>query len=255
MQFSIITISFNRKATIAKAIESVLSQDYKNIQYIVIDGNSTDGTKEIINTYSDKISILISENDNGLYEALNKGMRLATGDLIGIMHSDDEFYDTTVVSQIAAAFQKNPNTNGFYGNGIYVSNDQQKNIIRDRICGEYSDKKIISGWLPLHTSVYLKKNVMEKYGYYNEEFKIASDTELLLRYLHHHKLELTYLNIYFVKMRMGGLSTDYNNFFKVLLEDYRIYKKFGLPAYKIVFYKKILTLKQYLKNQNKLKEI
>lgn len=248
MQITIITICFNRKATIAKAIESVLSQDYKNIEYIVIDGNSTDGTKEIIKSYSDKISTFISEKDKGLYEALNKGLLIATGELIGIMHSDDEFYDNTVVSQIAEAFHKNPNTNGFYGNGIYVTNNEEQHIIRDRICGEFNNEKIRSGWLPLHTTLYLKKDVMKKYGYYELDFKIASDTELLLRYLYFHKIELTYLNAYFVKMRMGGLSTNYSNLFKVLIEDYKIYKKFRLPAYKIVLLKKIATLKQYIKN-------
>lgn len=248
MLITIITICFNRKATIAKAIESVLSQDYKNIEYIVIDGNSTDGTKEIIKSYSDKISTFISEKDKGLYEALNKGLLIATGELIGIMHSDDEFYDNTVVSQIAEAFHKNPNTNGFYGNGIYVTNNEEQHIIRDRICGECNNEKIRSGWLPLHTTLYLKKDVMKKYGYYDLDFKIASDTELLLRYLYFHKIELTYLNAYFVKMRMGGLSTNYSNLFKVLIEDYKIYKKFGLPAYKIVLLKKIATLKQYIKN-------
>ena len=247
MQVSIITICYNRKATIAKAIESVLSQDYPNIEYIVIDGNSQDGTKAIIEKYASQISIYISEPDKGMYDALNKGLALATGDIIGLMHSDDEFYDTTVLSQIVADFQNNPATEGVYGDGIYVSNDSEERIIRDRIGGAYSLKRVKSGWLPLHPTVYLKRTVMKKHGFYNLDFKIASDTEFLLRYLHKHQIKMTYINSYFVKMRMGGLSTSYRRAFEVLKEDYRIYKYHGLAAFKVVFLKKCIALKQYLK--------
>jgi glycosyltransferase involved in cell wall biosynthesis len=135
MRVSIITICYNRKATIALAIESVLNQDYPNIEYIVIDGSSTDGTTEIIQSYGDKISHFISEPDQGMYDALNKGLRQATGDIIGLMHSDDEFYDATVVSQIVAAFHDNPYTDGVYGDGIYVSNDAEERLIRNRKIG------------------------------------------------------------------------------------------------------------------------
>lgn len=250
MKVSIITICYNREATIDNAIESVLHQDYSNIEYIVIDGNSTDGTTEIIQSYVDKISRFISEPDKGMYDALNKGLGLATGDIIGLMHSDDEFYDATVVSQIVASFQNNPTTEGVYGDGIYVSNDAEECIIRDRIGGAYSLKKVKSGWLPLHPTVYLKRTVMEKYGFYNLDFKIASDTELLLRYLYKYQIKMTYVNSYFVKMRMGGLSTSYRRAFEVLVEDYNIYKFHGLFAFRVVFLKKMVALKQYLKIKN-----
>jgi len=250
MRVSIITICYNREATIGKAIESVLNQDYPNIEYLVIDGNSNDGTTAIIQSYADKISTFISEPDKGMYDALNKGLQLATGDIIGLMHSDDEFYDGTVVSQIVAAFQNNQNTAGVYGDGIYVSNDAEERIIRDRIGGAYSLKRVQSGWLPLHPTVYLKRTVMEKYGFYNLDFKIASDTELLLRYLYKYKIKMIYLNSYFVKMRMGGLSTSYKRAFEVLVEDYNIYKFHGLFAFRVVFLKKMVALKQYLKIKN-----
>lgn len=250
MRVSIITICYNRKSTISQAIESVLNQNYPNIEYIVIDGNSTDGTTEIIQSYGDKISQFVSEPDKGMYDALNKGLRLATGDIIGLMHSDDEFYDATVVSQIVAAFQNNSNTAGVYGDGIYVSNDAEERIIRDRIGGAYSLKKVQSGWLPLHPTVYLKRTVMEKYGFYNLDFKIAADTEFLLRYLYKYKIKMTYVNSYFVKMRMGGLSTSYNSAFEVLVEDFKIYKFHGLFSFKVVFLKKMVALKQYLKIKN-----
>jgi glycosyltransferase involved in cell wall biosynthesis len=247
MRVSIITICYNREATIGKAIESVLKQDYPYIEYIVIDGNSTDDTTAIIQSYEDKISTFVSEPDQGMYDALNKGLRLATGDIIGLMHSDDEFYDTAVVSQIVAGFENNTATDGVYGDGIYVSNDAEEKIIRNRIGGDYHFKRLKKGWLPLHPTVYLKKSLIEKYGYYNLNFKIASDTELLLRYLYKYQIKMTYLPTYIVKMRMGGLSTSYKRAFEVLKEDYRIYKYHGLNALKVVFLKKTLALKQYIK--------
>ena len=242
MLVSIITICYNRKAIISKTIKSVLSQDYSNIEYIIVDGNSNDGTTETIKTFSDKISCFITEPDKGMYDAINKGIKVAKGDIIGLMHSDDEFYDLTVVSQIVAAFQNNPNTQGVYGDGIYVSNDVEERIIRDRIGGSFSLKKVQSGWLPLHPTVYLKRTVMEKYGFYNLDFKIASDTEFLLRYLYKYQIKMTYINSYFVKMRMGGLSTSSKRAFEVLVEDYNIYKFHGLFAFRVVFLKNIFSL-------------
>jgi glycosyltransferase involved in cell wall biosynthesis len=247
MLVSIITVCYNRKSTIEQSVKSVLGQDYPNIEYIVIDGSSTDGTQEIIQSYSDKIARYISEPDKGMYDAINKGLSMATGDVVGLMHSDDEFYDKTVVSQIVAAFKSALNADGLYGNGIYVSNDSEQRIVRNRIGGPYDFKKIKSGWLPLHPTVYLKKSLIEKYGFYNLDFKIASDTEFLLRYLFKHKIKMIYLNEYVVKMRMGGLSTNYKRALEVLYEDYKIYKYHQLSAIQTVFLKKLSALAQYIK--------
>lgn len=246
MRVTIITVCYNRKNTIEKAIKSVLDQNYDNIEYIVIDGNSKDGTKEIIESYKDRISHYISEPDKGMYDAINKGLKLATGDVIGLMHSDDEFYDNNVVSRIALRFKHSHNIEGIYGDGVYVSNDQKERLIRNRIGGGFNLKKIKSGWLPLHPTVYLKKSVIDKNGLYNLDFKIASDTEFLLRYLYKHEIKMSYINIYIVKMRMGGMSTSFKRAFEVLKEDYRIYKYHGLTAYSVVFRKKTIALKQYI---------
>jgi glycosyltransferase involved in cell wall biosynthesis len=246
MKITIITVCYNRKVTIEKAIKSVLEQDYHNIEYIIIDGNSTDGTKEVIESYSNRISKYISEPDKGMYDAINKGIKLATGDVIGLMHSDDEFYDNKAISRIAARFSFYPNTEGVYGNGIYVSNDTEERLIRNRIGGIFSLNKIKGGWLPLHPTVYLKKNIIEQYGLYNLNFKIASDTEFLLRYLYKYKIKMIYIDSYIVKMRMGGMSTNAKRAFEVLYEDYKIYKYHGLTAFQTVFLKKTMALRQYL---------
>jgi glycosyltransferase involved in cell wall biosynthesis len=246
MRITIITVCYNRQATIEKAIKSVLEQKYDNIEYIIIDGNSTDGTKEIIESYGDRINQYISEPDKGMYDAINKGLKLATGDVIGLMHSDDEFYDKNAVTRIAARFEHEPSMDGVYGDGVYVSNDAEERLIRDRIGGVFSLKKVKSGWLPLHPTVYLKKTIVDKYGLYNLDFKIASDTEFLLRYLYKYKIKMGYINEYIVKMRMGGMSTNAKRAFEVLYEDYKIYKFHGLAAFYVVFLKKTIALRQYL---------
>lgn len=246
MRITIITVCFNRKATIEKAIKSVLEQNYHDIEYIIIDGNSTDGTKEIIASYQDKIAKYISEPDKGMYDAINKGLQLATGDVIGLMHSDDEFYDKKAIQRIAARFEYEPNIDGVYGDGVYVSNDKYERLIRDRIGGVFSLKKIREGWLPLHPTVYLKKAIIDKNGLYDLDFKIASDTEFLLRYLYKYKIKMSYIDAYIVKMRMGGMSTSLKRAFEVLYEDYKIYKFHGLAAIVVVFLKKTIALRQYI---------
>jgi glycosyltransferase len=247
MKVSLITVCYNRQATMAQSIQSVLDQDYNNIEYIVIDGNSSDGTQDVIESYSSQITHYVSERDKGMYDAINKGLQLATGDIIGLMHSDDVFYDSTVVTKIVNAFYNSSSADAVYGNGIYVTNDAKEKIVRNRIGGQYDFEKLKSGWLPLHPTVYMKKAIVEKYGYYNLDFKIASDTEFLLRYLFKHKINMIYLNEYVVKMRMGGLSTNYKRVFQVLSEDYRIYRYHKISAFRAVFQKKFLAFVQYLK--------
>ena len=247
MRVTIITVCYNRRTTIEQSIKSVLNQDYPDIEYIVVDGNSSDGTQDIIESYSDKITKYVSEPDKGMYDAINKGLGMATGDIVGLMHSDDVFFDETVISKIVAVFNKNSNTDAVYGDGIYVTNDAEQKIVRNRIGGAYDYKKIKAGWLPLHPTVYIKRSIIEKYGNYNLDFKIASDTEFLLRYLYKYKINISYLNAYIVKMRMGGLSTNYKKALEVLREDYNIYKFHELSGARAVFQKKMLALMQYVK--------
>lgn len=246
MKISIITVCYNRVFTIERAICSVLNQDYSDIEYIVIDGNSTDGTKAIIEKYADRITHYISEKDGGMYEAINKGIALSTGKIIGLMHSDDEFYDGKVLTKVVDRFLSDHNIQGVYGDGMYISNDNDEKLIRNRICGDFSELKIMQGWLPLHPTVYLRKDVMDQIGNYNIQYKIASDTDFLLRYLYKFKIKISYIPSYFVKMRVGGLSTSKSRAFLVFKEDYLIYKSFGFKALKTVIQKKMYALNQYI---------
>lgn len=226
MKISIITSCFNREATIAQAIESVLVQDYPNIEYIVIDGASTDNSLKIINKYKDKIATIISEPDKGMYEALNKGIRLTTGDIIGLVHSDDFLFAKDTISKMVVAFQKT-NADFIYGNGIFVDPQNTNKVIRNWISGNYSKWKVKHGWLPLHPTCYIKKNCIDKLGLYDESYKIAADSDFLVRYLYEADLKVYYLNEYIIRMRMGGVSTNSKRRKKMWEEDIRMYKNHG----------------------------
>ena len=228
MKVSIITSCFNREKTIEQAIESVLSQDYPNIEYIVVDGASKDNTLAIINRYKGCISHIISEPDNGMYEGINKGIRAATGDIIGLLHSDDFLFSTNTISRIVKRFEETQ-ADFIYGNGLFVDSDNTNKVVRNWIGGKYSKWKVRHGWLPLHPTCYIRKSCMDKWGLYDESYKIAADSDFLFRYLYEADLKVEYLNEYIVKMRMGGLSTDSKRRKMMWEEDIRMYKSHGMP--------------------------
>lgn len=246
MKISIITVCYNREATIRQCIESVLAQNYTNIEYIVVDGASTDNSLNIIQEYQDKISRIVCEPDNGMYEAINKGIRMATGDIVGLMHSDDFFYDEKTVEAVAKAFEEN-GADLVYGNGMYVKYDQEERMVRKWISGEYKQEKVAKGWLPLHPTVYIRKKKMEELGLYNETFHIAADSELLVRYLYSNKLKVHYLNRYITVQRMGGLSTCTQHCKEKWSEDLRMYRMHGIPSYYALCRKVLSKIPQFLK--------
>ena len=227
MKVSIITSCYNRAATIRSAIESVLAQDYNDIEFIVVDGSSTDGSLDIIREYVDRISIIISEPDHGMYEAINKGIRVATGEIIGLLHSDDFVYDNGVIGRIVKRI-KRTHADFLYGDGLFVNPDNTNKVVRNWIGGGYRLWKVRHGWLPLHPTCYIRRDVMMRLGLYNESYKIAADSDLLVRYLLTGGLTVTYLNEYIVRMRMGGLSTDSAKRKKMWEEDIRVYVSHGL---------------------------
>lgn len=229
MKVSIITSCYNREATIGQAIESVLNQDYPDIEYIVVDGASKDRSMNIITSYQDRIAKIISEPDHGMYEAINKGIKASTGDIIGLLHSDDFFLNDHIISDIVAVF-KRTQADLVYGNGLYVDAEQTDVIVRNWVSGNYRRWKVRFGWLPLHPTVYIKRNVIRRCGLYNETYQIAADSDFLVRYLYEENLHVDYLNKYVVKMRMGGLSTDYSRKKQMWKEDVRMYKEHGFTG-------------------------
>lgn len=230
MKVSIITSCFNREGTIAQTIESVLEQDYPNIEYIIIDGASKDNSLQIIRKYEHRITKIISEPDKGMYEAINKGLKLATGDIVGLLHSDDFFFSKSVISDIVATF-KQSNADLVYGNGLYVDPKNTNLVVRNWISGSYKRWKVKCGWLPLHPTVYIRKKLIERIGLYDESYRIAADSEFLIRYLYKTNIQISYLNQYIVRMRMGGLSTNLNCRKQMWQEDVRLYNKHGFPGH------------------------
>lgn len=230
MKVSIITTCYNRKATIQGAIESVLAQDYPDIEYIIVDGLSNDGSIDIINQYQGKVAKIVSERDHGMYEAINKGIRLATGDIIGLVHSDDFLYDSHVISDVVKRFEKS-GADFVYGDGVFVNADNINKPVRNWIGGTYHKWKVRLGWLPLHPTCYIRRDVMMREGLYDESFKIAADTDLLVRYLYKANLKVDYMPRRIIRMRMGGLSTDSEKRKLMWNEDVRLYKAHGFtPA-------------------------
>lgn len=223
-KISIITVCYNSAETIEDAIKSVENQTYKNIEYIIVDGNSKDNTLEIVNRYPQVITKWISEKDNGLYDAMNKGINMATGDVVGILNSDDLFCDYKAVENVMNVFNQNPNLDSVYADIFYVSKDNTDNIVRKWKTGE--QKKFNSGWHPAHPTFYVKKEIYNKYGVFDLNFKLASDFEIMLRFLDKHKISTTYLPLPLIKMRLGGeTNKSLKNIFNQNIECIKAFRE------------------------------
>lgn len=250
MKISIITSCYNREATIRDAIKSVLGQEYPDIEYIIVDGASTDGSveaiKDIIEGDDEKRVKFISEPDHGMYEAINKGIRLATGDYIGLVHSDDFLYSEQTISHIVKQLEKT-HADFLYGDGLFVNAENTDKVVRKWIGGTYRLWKVRHGWLPLHPTCYIRREVMLKRGLYNESYKIAADSDLLFRYLLGGDISVTYLPEFIVRMRMGGLSTDSKRRKQMWNEDIRMYNSHGMNPTATKIEKMLWKVPQFVK--------
>lgn len=208
MKVSIITVCYNSAATIRDTIESVLAQDYADIEYIIVDGASRDNTLQIVHEYSGRIAKVLSEPDKGIYDAMNKGIKMATGDVVGILNSDDFYEQTDVVSQIAAAFETDRQTEIVFGDLVFVKPDNLEKITRFYSLPNYLPWKLRFGWMPPHPATFIRKEVYDKFGLYKTDFKIAADYELFVRMLLVNKVSFTHLNKVLIRMRSGGASTS-----------------------------------------------
>ena len=206
LKISIITICRNSETTIDETIQSVLGQLYGNIEYLIVDGGSTDNTIPIIHKYSNRIHYFITEPDKSLYDALNKGIKAATGDIIGILHSDDVFNDNNVIDDIVTIFNENVNIDLVYGDALFVNYDYKP--IRFYNSSSFKPFMFYFGFQPAHTATFIKTEAHRKYGLYDENYKIAGDFDLLSRFILKFKLQYRYFNRTVVKMRIGGKSTS-----------------------------------------------
>lgn len=241
MKVTIITACFNRKATVCGAIRSVLGQDYPDIEYLIVDGASTDGTVEMVRDLLERETRkgatelirkharetrLVSEPDKGMYEALNKGLRMATGDVIGFVHSDDELIKTEVISHYVEAFEQT-GADLIYADGQFVNQQEPSRVERLWVSGNYRRWKVRLGWLPLHPTVYMRRAAFDPDVLYDEHYRMAADTKFLIYYLHESPLRICYLPEYVIRMRMGGLSTNPKHRVKMFAEDVAIYRDYG----------------------------
>lgn len=245
MKVTIITACFNSAATIRDTIESVLSQDYAEIEYIIVDGASSDNTLAIVNEYSGRIAKVVSEKDSGIYFALNKGISLATGDVIGILHADDVYSGKGVISSV---MQKMQQVDGVYGDLQYVDRSDLTKVIRNWKSGMYHAGMFRKGWMPPHPTFFLKKKCYDQYGTFNTSFRTAADYELMLRMIHKHGISLAYIPEVLVKMRVGGVSNvSLKNRIKANREDKQAWIINGLkPGMFTLIRKPLSKLGQYL---------
>ncbi|MEZ0542767.1 glycosyltransferase family 2 protein [Fibrella arboris] len=207
MTVSIITVVFNGAATIAEAIESVLGQTYPHIEYIIIDGASTDGTQEIVARYSDRISQFVSEPDRGLYDAMNKGIQRATGDIIGILNADDLYRHTDIISRIVDTFSQQE-ADAVYGDLVYAQREAPDRVKRYWQAGNYKPGAFLRGWMPPHPTFFVRATIYQRHGYFTTSLRSAADYELMLRFVHKHQIQVAYLNEVVVVMRLGGVSNS-----------------------------------------------
>lgn len=205
MKVSIITVTYNSVNTLNDTIQSVFNQTYSDIEYIVIDGNSSDGTIDVIRDNQNIVSKWVSESDQGIYDAMNKGLKMATGDIIGIINADDFYADERVVEDMVKIFQ-NTNSDACYADLDYVEENDLDKIQRKWRAGEYKKGSFYNGWMPPHPTVFIKKNVYEKYGNFNLELGTAADYEIMLRFIHKNNIRVEYLPRTLIKMRTGGAS-------------------------------------------------
>jgi glycosyltransferase involved in cell wall biosynthesis len=207
MKVTIITATYNSAATVADTLRSVQDQKYPKIEHIIIDGRSKDNTLEIIGQFG-HVKQVISEPDKGIYDAMNKGISFSTGDIIGILNSDDFYTTDDIISKVAAQFQVDSELDCVYGDLLYVDQKDSNKIVRVWKSGSYSKNSFLYGWMPPHPTFFVRKEVYQQYGLFNLDLGTAADYELMLRFLHKKKCKCAYIPEFLIKMRSGGASNQ-----------------------------------------------
>ena len=244
LKISLITVSFNAESTIERCIQSVIGQTFKNVEYIIIDGGSTDNTVQIINKYKKHIHIFVSEPDKGIYDAMNKGIKLAGGDIIGILNADDFFSEEGILDAVYESFRRE-NTGIVYGDLDYING--KGSVIRKWRAGKYSPGMFNFGWMPPHPTFYCKKDLFYQLGFYSLDFGTAADYELMSRFMHKNGVSAYYLENVMVKMKIGGKSNkSLGNRVKALLFDLKAMRNNGIKVPIVtIFFKPLRKINQY----------
>jgi glycosyltransferase involved in cell wall biosynthesis len=229
MRVSVVTACLNDRSTIEGTLKSILEQTYPDIEMIIVDGGSTDGTMEVVRGHAGRIARIISEKDNGIYDALNKGIRSATGEVVGFLHADDLYADRSAVEKITQLF-RDRNVDGAYGDLVYVDPLDTRKVVRYWRSGSCSPQKLKRGWLPPHPTFYVRRSVFASHGTFDTRYRIAADYDLMLRLLLDKGIRVEYLPEVLVRMRLGGASNrSLANLLQKSREDYAILKEHAVP--------------------------
>ena len=246
VQVSIITAVFNRAKTLGEALRSVQNQTWQNIEHIVIDGGSTDGSLAILHHHRDRIAKMVSEPDQGLYDALNKGIREASGDVVGFMHADDQFASPHALSRVAAAFD-DPSVEAVYGDLAYVKQNDVSKVVRYWRAGRYRRDQLAQGWMPPHPTFYVRRDVYSRLGAFDTRYRISADYDNMLRILWGGGVRASYIPEVLVRMRMGGISnTSLLNILLKSREDYAAMRNHGIGGLQALFLKNFTKLPQFV---------
>lgn len=247
LTISVITVVFNRADTIGQALDSVASQSYPHVEHVVVDGASSDGTLEVIEGRRTAQMRVLSEPDEGIYDAINKGMALASGDVLGLAHSDDELADRDVLADVARAFAE-PSVDAVYGDLVYVRNDRPAEVLRHWVAGAYAREKLARGWMPPHPTLFVRRRVVETFGGYDTDYRIAADYEAVLRWFSR-ELEVRYVPRVLVRMRTGGESNaSLGRIFLKSREDLRALRAHGVGGIFALALKNVSKLPQFLRS-------
>ncbi len=246
LKISVITAVYNNRETISAALDSSLGQSDVDIELVVIDGGSTDGTLEVLRSYADRLHVLVSEPDRGIYDALNKGIQRASGEVVGFLHSDDLFADAGVLSRISAAFT-DTEVGAVYGDLLYVRKDNPDEVVRYWRSGKFSERRLGWGWMPPHPTLYVRRHVYEQHGLFDTSFHIAADYDFILRTLGQNRLGVRYIPEVLVKMRVGGASNrSLRNIMQKSSEDLRALRRNGVGGVGALIWKNLSKLPQFL---------
>lgn len=246
MKISIITVVYNRVSTIGQAIRSVQSQSYSNLEHIIQDGGSTDGTLGIIHDLGNASTCFVSEPDEGIYDAINRGISRSTGDIIGLMHSDDFFADDHVIEHVASVMQDST-VDGVYGDLQYVAVDDPSRIIRHWRAGPFTKALLRKGWMPPHPTLYLRREVFDNWGIYDKDMRIAADYDAMLRYLNKGNIRLEYIPKVLVKMRVGGESNQsIDRIIKKSREDFTAIRRNNVGGIGTLILKNLTKIPQFI---------
>lgn len=228
------------------ALDSAFGQKYPDVELVVVDGVSTDGTRELLEARHDRLGVFISEPDKGIYHALNKGIARASGEVIGFLHADDLFTDELVLQRVAAVFA-DPGVDVCYGDLVYVRRDDPDRVIRYWRAGEYRPERLRRGWMPPHPTFYVRRSLYEEHGLFDTSYRIAADYDCMLRLLSRLRGRVVYIPEVLVRMRVGGASNrSLANILRKSAEDYRAIQANGVGGLGTLVWKNLSKLPQFI---------